>query len=319
MAPSPGAFAVVMATGICSVASRRQLPDISIALLWVGIAAFIAVALRVARRELGGHGRSPRPATRGWFDALTFVAAAAVIADRLGHADHKTAQLILSVAAVAVWVVPAFAIARRSITEPSLVMAHASGSWLLSVVATQSVSFIAATRASSDHEPALAVVAALLWMLGIALYLRLVALIAPITLSLVRAGRFQPDLWIAMGALAITTLGASAISLAPDTFLRQAVRLGGLAAWTTALGLLPLLFACDAHVARQTRLSWPDSGRWSMVFPLGMLAAASQAYGTAESDQLISRAGQWMTWVALAAWLSVAVGVIRNRIVSPRR
>jgi hypothetical protein len=55
-----------------------------------------------------------------------------------------------------------------------------------------------------------------------------------------------------------------------------------------------------------------------MVFPLGMLAAASQAYGTAESDQLIRDAGLWMTWVALAAWLSVAIGVSWNQIV-PRR
>lgn len=240
------------------------------------------------------------------------------MADRLGRADHKTAQLILSVAAVAAWVIPALAIARTSIAAPSLVSANTSGSWLLSVVATQSVSFIAAIRAASDHEPALAVIAALLWMLGFALYLRLATLLAPIVLTRVQTGWFRPDLWIMMGALAITTLAASAISMAPSTPLRQPVRLGGLIAWATALVLLLLLFACDAQIARRTRLSWPDAGRWSMVFPLGMLAAASQAYGTAESDQLIRDAGLWMAWVALAAWLSVAIGVSWNRIVPYR-
>jgi small-conductance mechanosensitive channel len=162
MAQSPGAFSVVMATGIVSVASRRQFADISITLLWVGIAAFVTMAVRETRREVRWQGRRPRPTRDKWFDALTFVAAAAVMADRLGRADHTTAQLILSVAAVAAWVIPALAIARTSIAAPSLVSANTSGSWLLSVVATQSVSFIAAIRAASDHDRALAVIAALL-------------------------------------------------------------------------------------------------------------------------------------------------------------
>ena len=47
--------------------------------------------------------------------------------------------------------------------------------------------------------------------------------------------------------------------------------------------------------------SWPGAERWSMVFPLGMLCAASQALGSAGSLPAVARLGRAAAWIALAA------------------
>jgi tellurite resistance protein TehA-like permease len=54
-----------------------------------------------------------------------------------------------------------------------------------------------------------------------------------------------------------------------------------------------------------------------MVFPFGMFAASSQALGRAAGDPVIHVAGLDVTWVALAAWAAVALG-IGGRVVAGR-
>ena len=47
-----------------------------------------------------------------------------------------------------------------------------------------------------------------------------------------------------------------------------------------------------------------------MVFPLGMYAAASQAFGQAAGIGLLGSIATVDVWIALAAWLATFVGLI---------
>jgi tellurite resistance protein TehA-like permease len=71
---------------------------------------------------------------------------------------------------------------------------------------------------------------------------------------------------------------------------------------------LPLLVV-DELVSPRFRY---DVRRWSTVFPLGMYAASSVAVGRAvPAPALVTFARVWI-WIALAAWLAVAVAACRH-------
>jgi tellurite resistance protein TehA-like permease len=49
---------------------------------------------------------------------------------------------------------------------------------------------------------------------------------------------------------------------------------------------------------------------WSIVFPLGMFAHASIRLGRVESVPLVEGVGRGFLWLAVAAWLLVAAGLV---------
>jgi tellurite resistance protein TehA-like permease len=200
-------------------------------------------------------------------------------------------------------------IANRRHLRPEL-----SGNWLLVVVATQSLAGVTAMTARSWDDPALSVVGLAAWMAGVTLY---AVLLLPISRRLRRLAarrRFTPDYWIAMGALAISTLAAAALLQAPGTPLRPLLRSGGLVAWAGACLWIPVLAVADARMIVGDRAGLPSAARWSMVFPLGMFAASAQAYGRADAAPTLTLIGGWAAWVAVAAWAIVAIGTARSAI-----
>ncbi|MGH3543029.1 MAG: tellurite resistance/C4-dicarboxylate transporter family protein, partial [Mycobacterium sp.] len=83
---NPGYFALVMATGIVSVAmSNHGAHALSVALLWLACLAFVVLAVATAARiiafraDFAADLRDPRRA----FGSFTFVAAADVLGTRL--------------------------------------------------------------------------------------------------------------------------------------------------------------------------------------------------------------------------------------------
>jgi tellurite resistance protein TehA-like permease len=297
-----GAFAAVMATGIVSLASKDELPLVSDALLGIATALLLVLAgLAVARPRAHG-GRS------GWWDAVTFVAGTGAVAAGFaarGEADVAHALEILTIVA---WLptilrpAPWTQAGRRHGDE-------ASGRRLLIVVATQSAVIAAAALDRPAASPVLAGAAAATWVVALAVHLRLARPIARGLLLRRQRGRFRADDWILMGVLAISVLAASALLRAPDVPARAAVRVLGLAAWAGACLWIPLLARVDLACAFGRRPALPDALRWSMVFPFGMFAAASQALGRAAGHPWIHRVGLDVTWVALAAWAVVALGI----------
>lgn len=298
-----GVFAVVMATGIVSRATHADAPVISTALLWLATAVLVV---------LGGPALV-RPRRRGsraaWWDAVTFVAAAGAIAAGYSVRGHPGVADALDGAAIAVWLV---VIGRPAPWTRAGGRRHgdeASGRRLLVLVATQSAVISAAALDRSGASSLIAGAAVAAWVAGLVLTLPVAAPVARGLLLRAQRGRFRADDWILMGVLAISALAAAALLRIHGVPVREGVRALGIVAWAGACLWIPFLARIDLGCALRSRPGPPDGLRWSMVFPFGMFAAASQALGAATGHPLIHRVGLDAAWVALAAWAAVAAGI----------
>lgn len=318
---SPGYAALVMATGIISTALAAfgwQL--LSRVLLVVAVVAFALLLVGYGWRAVRFPGRMLRDARdpgRG-FGYFTLVAAPNVLGMRLAADQHLLTASILALASVPVWLVLVYGIPGAMIVgrraEP--VLPRTNGSWFMWVVGTQSLAASAATIAASASDRAgwLAPVAVAFWGIGVVLYLMLAGLVmsrlldAPVT-----PHALSPTYWVYMGATAITVLAAAKIvSLPAGPPVLAATRpvVSGLAflLWAFGTWWIPLLlvFVIWRHLRHGAPLRY-DASLWSMVFPLGMYAAASVNYGRATGVVFMVDIARVEIWVAFAVWVGVVV------------
>jgi tellurite resistance protein TehA-like permease len=173
---------------------------------------------------------------------------------------------------------------------------------LLTIVATESLAVLAAALDRHGQAP-LRGMAIGFWALGLALY----PLIAGrIVYRSVREYRFEPTLWIVMGALAITTLAAAELLLDGRALGSDVA----LVTWAAGSVAIPFLVVTEVRVRR-----WRyELARWSWVFPLGMYGVASRVLGSADRLAGVRTIGTVFFWVALAAWLITAAGLVRRAV-----
>jgi tellurite resistance protein TehA-like permease len=188
------------------------------------------------------------------------------------------------------------------------------GSWLLAAVATNSLAVAGATITARSHSGALLALDIAWWLLALVLYCALASLI------LRRAWRREighPDLhgdhWVAMGALAISTLAGCRILAAIGALdwsagLHDFVRTLSIVTWAGALCWLPALVAAESWRLRQRPLY--THARWSTVFPLGMLAVASHALALSAGVAAGTAVFHVFAVIAAAAWVATAAGFV---------
>lgn len=145
----PGYFALVMATGIVSIAmDNHGLDALSLALLAICLAYAVLVVLNVWRTLAYPSAvltdlRNPQRA----FAVFPFVAATAVLGTRFVVTGHHTTALVLLVVGWLAWVLLGYVVpwttllgqARRDIRR------DANGTWFIRTVASQSIAVLAAT------------------------------------------------------------------------------------------------------------------------------------------------------------------------------
>ena len=221
----PGYFALVMATGIVSIAAHLQeMPRIAWALLAVNLGVYaVLTAMLVFRllayfprvvEDLNNHARGP-----GFF---TVVAATCVLGTQILILTGRTEVAhALWIAGIGLWVVVMYGFFTATViseTKPSLELGI-NGAWLLGIVATQSVSVLATLLApgmASGREGAL-FFALCMYLLGAMLYLSIITLIFyRFTFVALTVEQMTPPYWINMGAVAITTLAGSSLLLQSD-------------------------------------------------------------------------------------------------------
>jgi tellurite resistance protein TehA-like permease len=292
-----------MAAGIVSVAAlQHRAVILSQALLAVACLAWLVLTVVVCRRASTSVPRRPP------LHSLAAVAASAVIGARLALAGEATAALACGIVAVGLWFV---LLARR----PTIIPAR--GSSLLLVVASESLAVLAALLAPQWGRSFLFVALAY-WVLGLVLY---PLVIAAIVRTPLRGRRFDPDLWIVVGALAIATLAGTDVLLSARVLgmFHQTVgwlRDADLATWSAASALvMPLLLA-----ELRTRSQWRyEASRWSFVFPLGMYAVASRTLHATDNLSALQIVSDVFFAVALVAWLVVLLGLTRATVATWRR
>jgi tellurite resistance protein TehA-like permease len=312
-----------MATAIISTGTFLFGPPwLSRVMLGIATAGLVLIGLALVarviffRERVAADVRAPDRV----FGFFTISASLDVLGSRLALAGHPLITAVLAAVAAAFWVVLDYGVPASVMLRPKgSVLSSINGSWLLWIVATQSLSLVASTLLPvwPSQSALLAPVAVCLWSVGLVLYLMVATLILLrwFTIPMTPA-TLGPPYWILMGATAITVLaGAHDIAL-PRAIPVIAATAGftdgfSFALWAFGTWWIPLLLILGLwrHVRRQWPLTY-DSALWSIVFPLGMYSVATLTFGKAAGLAFMHPIAHVMIWVAVAAWVLLAAAYL---------
>lgn len=323
----PGSFALVMATGIVSLACHLAgLDPIGRVLFRLNEAAYVLLWLltlvrvfRFTPRVLADFSDPERGP-----GFLTMVAGTSVLGREFTLLDRaESVALVLGVLTTFLWALVLYGFLAAVIIreEKPAPGRWVNGAWLLAVVATQSVplSWMGVTRPLFGMQEEVVFLMLAFHLVGHLLYVLVITLIMLEFIGF----KFKPELltppyWINMGAMAITTLtGTVLIGLAPDSAVLTAVRpfVEGttILAWAVATWWVPLLVILFGwrHLVGRVGLKY-DPQYWSMVFPLGMYSACTFQLAQATGVTPLQTLSHAFAYIGLAAWAAVFAGLVRT-------
>jgi tellurite resistance protein TehA-like permease len=321
---NPDVFAFVMATGIISTGTFLLGPSwLSQAQLVIASIGFVvlivALGIRLARyrSRVAADFRDPERV----FGFFTVSASCGLLGTRLASAGHPMVTTVLACLAATVWFILTYGVPASLLLagQRESALGGVDGTWLLWVVATQSLSTDASILVPlwPSQSGLLATAAVALWSVGLMLYLLLVSLILLrwLTVAMTPA-TLSPSYWILMGATAITVLAGSDILNLPATFPAVSAITGFVegvcfAFWSFGTWWIPLLIVLGfwRHVLRKWPLSY-ELALWAMVFPIGMYSVATLTFGKAVSLSFMEPLSRGVLWVAVAVWLLVAAAYL---------
>lgn len=325
----PAYFALVMATGIVSIATGLAgLTLVSSALFWINVAAYAILwcleLLRLAWfpgrlfADLVDHNRGV-----GFF---TTIAATGVLGTQVIVVQGNVwlAAGLWGFAAL-LWIVLIYTVFTAfTVKENKPDLAHGlHGGWLLAVVATQSIALLSAwlgPRFESFTEPIL-FGSLVFWLGGGMLYVWIISLIFyRYTFFSMSPGDLAPPYWINMGAMAISTLAGATLSAQAESWpllmvLQPVIKIFSIAFWTTATWWIPMLVILGVwrHVYKRFPVRY-DPLYWGAVFPLGMYSVCTFRLGAVLELSFLRPVGFLFAYIALVAWLAVFLGLLKRLV-----
>ncbi len=326
----PGYFALVMATGIVSIASYLLgMVSLALSLFFINKVAYVVLWLLTLSRlfwhypefiaDLTDHVKGP-----GFF---TLVAATCILGNQfvLISGDFTTASFLLFIGII-LWLILIYTFFTAVIvreTKPTL-ETGVHGGWFIAVVATQAVSLLGALVAPGfpSWKESLLFSALVLFLLGTLLYMLIISLVFyRLAFFRLTPEAFIPLYWVDMGAAAITTLAGARLVLAQFqwTFLQEILPfLKGftLFFWAAATWWIPLLLILSAWRYRHFPLAY-DPQYWSLVFPLGMYTTSTLVFSQATGLTPLYFIARYFIYAALIAWLVTFLGMIRRLVTPP--
>lgn len=324
----PGYFALVMATGIVAIAAHLHnmafiaqllfaLNKLFYVILWLLVIARLIFYIEKVSTDLTDHLRAP-----GFF---TMVAGTCVLGSQyvLIAGDVSTAGILWGVGLV-LWLVLIYSIIPLLMVKeakPTL-ETGINGTWLIAVVATQSVSVLGTLIAGRMAQKEVLLFFTLcMYLLGGMLYILIIALIFYRLLFFkLEPAQVTPPYWVSMGAVAISTLAGATLMLNTSqwAFLGELLPfIKGLTLffWATATWWISVLVFLGwwRHITRHFPLRY-DPAYWSLVFPLGMYTVCTFQLARALEMPFLFDIPRYFVYIALGAWLAAFAGLV-NRLV----
>lgn len=329
----PSCFALVMATGVVSMAAHdQQVYFISIPLYWFNQLAYLFLwILTLLRLLLFGedfladfvsHQKGP--------SFFTIVAASGVLGGQILLIGNSVAwAFILWVVTFLLWCCLTYTIFTALVIKdhkPSIEKGI-DGSWLLPIVATQAVAVLSGLLVpySGVYREAFVLTGLAMWLFGGMLYIWTITLIFyRYTFFHFSPGDLTPPYWINMGAVAITTLGGTVlIRDSGDSFFINSILpfLKGFTFffWATATWWIPMLIILSLwrHAYRKVAMAY-DPLFWGAVFPLGMYAVSTHRLAQFDGLSVMVTISRIFLYLAIAAWASTFLGMFYALLFSRR-
>jgi tellurite resistance protein TehA-like permease len=326
---SPAYFALVMATGIVSIASDRAgFRTIAAGLLWLNAAQYLVLWIltlwrllsyrRAMVHDLRDHRLAP-----GFFSA---VAATSVVGNEFILTGANELALALWIFGLFIWVTLTYTIFTTLTIKESkpTIDQGITGAWLLAVVATQSIAVLSALLSRHFEQPVrlhINFVALSMWLWGGMMYIWMISLIFyRYTFFKFSPADFLPPYWINMGAMAISTLAGSLLieNTADAAFLETMIPfLRGFTIffWATGTWWIPMLIILVLwrYLYKKFPLRY-DPLYWGTVFPLGMYAVCTFEMVRAMSLDFLLPIARVFVYVALLAWATTFVGLVQSLV-----
>lgn len=321
-----GYFVLVMATGIVSIAAH--LLRIA-AIAWVlfqinklayGILLFLTVVRAISYfprliADLISHSRGP--------GLLTMISGTCILGSQFVVLNQDVITgFFLWLFGIIVWFVLMYAFLTAMMIregKPDL-EAGLNGDWLITVVATQSISLLGTLIAPHfSEQEAILFLTLCAYLLGCVLYILIISLIFyRLTFFALTPEEFTPSYWVNMGAVAITTLaGSLLILIAPQwSFLQEILPfLKGftLLFWIIGTWWIPLIVILEVwrHLFNRFPIRY-DPRYWDIVFPLGMYTTSTLELGKATGLPFLIPISHYSIYFALLAWTSIFIGLIHR-------
>lgn len=325
----PSYFALVMATGIVSIALFIfKFPVASEVLFYINIFAYTLLWILLINRILFffenfkndylDHGKSP--------GFLSIVAATNIVGSQfvIIFKDFQIANYFYCLG-LFLWIIQIysfFLIITTKKDKPTL-SEGINGVWLLVIVSTQSISVLGtliAPNLGASKEIVL-FLSLILFLVGCFLYIVIITLIFyRLTFFEIKAEQFAPAYWINTGAVAITTLAGSLLILNSGQWtllaeLKSFITGLTLLFWGVSSWWIPLIFILGMwrHFKKLTPFAYHPQ-YWGMVFPLGMYSVCTYRLAQAVELPFLNSISLLFVYAAFIAWLITFSGLSANKI-----
>lgn len=328
----PAYFAMVMATGIISIALHLTgSTSLSFGLFYLNL-IFLTGLLGVFIYRCIFYFKDVSEDFRSYLKGpgfFTIVAALCIVGNQfiLLNRDIASARLLLIVAAIA-WILIGYGFFFNiTVTKDKKPLNQGiNGTWLVIIVAIQALSSLISFLTEGEDQPAyfLLFLALCLFLLGCIFYLYIMSLIIyRISFFSLNAQELGAPYWINMGATAITTLAGSMLILHTQNFnfitdILPFIKGFTLFFWAAGTWWIPLLIILGMwrhlimKVAVPSTAKGYDPSYWGMVFPLGMYAVSTFRLSEALEIPFLQHIPKYFIYVALLAWVAVMTGFLRN-------